>query len=78
MIVDYQLPSVDDVPTLKEVKYIQTRDEFTEKHITNTQLNKLYDTILYHITLRTIHELYEAHDEDLLNAIIFNGSCKFN
>lgn len=73
LIVEYQLPSLEDIPTLKEVKYIQSRDEFTEKHITETQLNKLYDNILYHITLRTVHELYEAHEADLLDAIIFNG-----
>ena len=73
LIIEYQLPSLEDIPTLKEVKYVQTRDEFTEKHITKTQLNKLYDNILYHITLRTIHELYEAHEIDALDAIIFNG-----
>jgi restriction system protein len=73
LIIEYQLPSLDDIPTLKEVKYVQTRDEFTEKYITKTQLNTLYDNILYHITLRTIHELYEAHQVDALEAIIFNG-----
>lgn len=73
LIIDYQLPSINDIPTLKEVKYIQSRDEFTEKHITKTQLNKLYDKILYQIALRTIHELYESHHEDILEAIVFNG-----
>lgn len=73
LIVEYQLPSLENIPTLKEVKYIQTRDEFTEKHITKTQLNRLYDKILYHITLRTIHELYEAHQTNVIEAIVFNG-----
>ena len=76
LIVDYQLPSIENIPTLKDVKYVQSRDEFTEKHLTKTQLNKLYDNILYHITLRTIHELFEAHEEDLIDAIIFNGHVK--
>ncbi len=73
LLVDYQLPSADDIPTLKEVKYVQCRDEFREKHITKTELNKIYDHILYQITLRTIHELYEAHEVDAFEAIIFNG-----
>ena len=73
LIVEYQLPSLEDIPTLKEVKYIQTRDEFTEKHITKAQLNRLYDTILYQITLRTLYELYEAHESELIEAIVFNG-----
>lgn len=73
LLIDYKLPSLDDIPTLKEVKYIQTRDEFTGKHITKTQLNKLYDKILYQIPLRTIYELYTAHEVDAIQAIIFNG-----
>ena len=61
IILDYQLPPINSIPTLKEVKYIQTRDEFTKKHIPKTELSKLYDSILYQITLRTIHELYRAN-----------------
>ncbi len=76
LILEYQLPTLEDIPTLREVKYIKTRDEFTEKHITKTQHNKLYDKILYQITLRTIHELYEAHQNDLIEAIVFNGHVK--
>ena len=76
LIVEYQLPSIEDIPTLKEVKYVQTHDEFIKKHITKNHLNTLYDNILYHITLRTIHELYEAHEMDILEAIIFNGHVK--
>lgn len=73
LTVDYQLPSLSHIPTLKEVKYIQTRDEFTEKHLTKNQLNKLYDTILYQVTLRSIHELFEADKANALDAVVFNG-----
>ena len=73
LIVDYQLPSKESIPKVKEVKYVQSRDEFDEKHISNTQLNKLYDSLLYQITLRTVHELYEADKAEALDAIVFNG-----
>lgn len=76
LIVDYQFPPLESIPTLKEVKYIQSRDEFTEKHLTNPQINKLYDSILYQITLRTIHELYEADKANALESIVFNGYVK--
>ena len=75
-IVDYQFPSLEAISTLKEVNYVQSRDEFTEKHLTESQTNKIYDRILYQITLRTIHELYEADKADALDAIIFNGYVK--
>lgn len=73
LIVDYQLPSLTDLPTLSEVRYIQSRDEFTEKHISQAPLNRNFNSVLYQIALRTIHELYEADQVDVLASIVFNG-----
>lgn len=73
LIADYQLPSLESLPTILEVKYIQSRDEFTEKHISQTQLNQLYDNLLYEIALRTIHELFEADQINALTIVVFNG-----
>lgn len=61
------------MPTLSEVRYVKARDELTEKHISDIQKRKLYDSMLYQITLRTIHELFEADVVQALNAIVFNG-----
>ncbi len=73
IIVDYSLPDIDSIPTLKSVKYVMSRDEFSETHLTAAALNKLYDGLLYQIALRSIHELYEADVADALTAIVFNG-----
>ena len=73
IIVDYQLPSPDVIPTVTEVKYVQARDEYQEKNISQSQLNKLYDSVLYQIGLRTIHELYEADVINGLQSVVFNG-----
>ena len=73
LIVDYALPSLDALPTLSEVRYVQSRDEFTEKHISEPQKKRLYDSVIYQITLRTIHELYEADVVGAFDAVVFNG-----
>ena len=73
LIVDYQLPAPNDLPTLAEVKYVISRKEFTEKHLPQTRQRKLYDDLLYQITLRTIHELFEADTIEALSAVVFNG-----
>lgn len=73
LIIDYSLPDIDSLPTVKTVKYVISRDEFTETNLSNAALNKLYDGLLYQIALRTIHELYEADVINLLDAIVFNG-----
>lgn len=39
LIVDYSLPDLDILPTIKAVKYIVSRDEFTESHLSNVALN---------------------------------------
>jgi len=73
IIVDYSLPDIESIPTLKSVKYVMSRDEFSETHLSAAALNKLYDSLLYQIALRTIHELYEADVVDALKSIVFNG-----
>jgi restriction system protein len=73
LIVEYALAAVETLPTLSEVRYVQSRDELTEKHISESQVNRLYDSVIYQITLRTIHELFEADVVAALEAVVFNG-----
>lgn len=73
LLVEYLLPSISDLPTLKSVKYIQSRNEFKEEPLSDAALNKIYDNLLYQITLRTIHELFEADSIDAVHSIVFNG-----
>src|SRR5699024_10287400 len=71
LIVDYSLPAPEDIPTLKQVKYVQSRDEFDEKYLSVADEKKLYDGLLYKITLRSLHELYEADVVDAIESIVF-------
>ena len=73
LIVEYELPPMDALPTLKEVKYVQARDDFDEKHLTSAELNRKYDNLLFQIVLRTIHELFEADAVSALDSVVFNG-----
>lgn len=73
LIVDYSLPSLDVLPTLKEVKYISSRQSKKEIHLTETQKAKMYDEVIYKTILRTLHELFEADKVEALKSIVFNG-----
>ena len=73
LILDYKLPAPDQFPTTKEVKYIKAQDEFKETSLSVSELNSLYDDVLYQICLRTIHELFEADVIDGVQAVVFNG-----
>ena len=73
LVLDYSLPSLEALPTLKEVKYIKSKQEMKETHISESARNKLYDSLIYQITLRTIHELYEADVVHAIDLVVFNG-----
>ncbi|MEK6479066.1 restriction endonuclease [Catalinimonas sp. 4WD22] len=73
LLIEYTLPSIDDMPKLKEIKYIKTNDEFKESHLSENQIMKMYDNTLYNVTLRTLHEVFEADVVDGVDAINLNG-----
>lgn len=73
VIVDYRLPAPEDLPTLKAVKYVASRDELEEQHLSEAQVAKIYDEVLYQVALRTVHELFEADQIGALAAVAFNG-----
>ncbi|REA63724.1 restriction endonuclease [Dyadobacter luteus] len=73
MVLDYTLPAPNDLPKLLEVKFIASRNELKESYISETQSAKQYDTSIYNISLRTVHELFEADTINGIDVIVFNG-----
>jgi len=55
------------------VKFVPSRDEFVEQHLSQVQVSKLYDDLLYQIVLRTVHELFEADTIGAIGIVVFNG-----
>ena len=73
LIVDYSLPSPEKLPHIKEVKYVKAKDEFIEVLLSDVDLNRNYDEVLYQICLRTLYELFDADVASALSAVVFNG-----
>ena len=73
LVVEYLLPPPEVLPALKGVQYVQTKDEFKETCLSEKEREVLYDTLLYQIALRTIHEQFKADKADALDVISFNG-----
>ncbi|MBC8985375.1 restriction endonuclease [Pedobacter sp. N36a] len=71
LIVEYSLPSMDQLPSISEVKVV--KGEAKETYLSETQLQKIFDSTMYKITLRTLHELFEADSINAIDAITFNG-----
>jgi restriction system protein len=73
IVVDYCLPDITALPTLKEVKYVATRDAFQEVLVNEAWLNRTYDSVLYQIALRSLYELFQADAANAIDAVVFNG-----
>jgi len=44
--VEYNLPIPEDLPTIKDERYIARSNEFRQYHFTETQMNKKYDIVI--------------------------------
>jgi restriction system protein len=73
LAVNYRLPAPSDIPTLSDVKYIQSGDSFSEKHLSDVNAAKLYDDLVYQVALRTLNEVLEADQATALTSVVFNG-----
>ncbi|MYA07275.1 MAG: restriction endonuclease [Holophagales bacterium] len=73
LVVSYSLPPLDDIPRLQEVRYIQARDELKEKLLSDAHLRRLYDSLLYQLVLRTVHEIFASDEAGACDAVAFNG-----
>lgn len=76
LVVEYSFPNLDDMPRVKEVKYVKTNNDYKTTYLTDSTVQKMYDELLYQITLRTIHELFEADVANAIDAVVFNGWVK--
>jgi restriction system protein len=73
LIVDYALPSPDDLPTVESYKYNKSKDEILDKKLSDAAIKKQYDNVIYQICIRTLHELFEADVIDSIGSVAFNG-----
>lgn len=71
LVIDYRLPDICELPKYKECKYVS--NEVRPKEISTTEKNKIYDKLLYDISLRSLYELFRSDYANAINAICFNG-----
>lgn len=57
LVVEYALPPIDVIPTLKDVKLV--KGEWKEYYISEVQAMKNFENTLYSIALRTLYELFQ-------------------
>jgi restriction system protein len=72
-VVEYDLPPVSIVPPVKTYRYVKTSDKIAETLRPEAQVKALYASVVAQVTLRTVHELFEADRGRHLDVVVFNG-----
>jgi restriction system protein len=73
LIIDIDLPNKEDVPKIIEYKYPPSKQEITTKEMKTKEFEDFYNQIIYQITLRTIHEIFESDYCKIVEIIVLNG-----
>ena len=73
LVLDYSLPAIEALPTVKAYRYVAARDEIQPVSVADSWLNKTYDSVLYQIALRTLYEMFQSDEANALDAAVFNG-----
>jgi restriction system protein len=73
IVIDFDLPEKELIPSLKLMKYVVTRKEFTETLLKEKDINQLYDEVLLQLCLRVTNDFYVSDVNDQLESIVFNG-----
>jgi restriction system protein len=73
LLLAYELPAPEDLPQVKVVKFVKATGELVETRISDRERKSNFDSACYQISLRTIHELFEADVAGNISTILFNG-----
>lgn len=73
LVVDYELPTPDIVPPDKEYRYIKSKDLIETKSRKAIEIKEIYTDVVASIALRTVYEIFESDQYDLIQTAVFNG-----
>ncbi|MCB9026109.1 MAG: hypothetical protein H6625_07325 [Bdellovibrionaceae bacterium] len=74
LVIDYELPASVELPLIDSYKFVRAKNKIEIKPLPTKQAKELYDSILFQICIRTIHEIFEADLSNNILSIAFNGS----
>lgn len=73
LVVEIELPRAGVVPAEKVFRYVKARDEVTSTAAPATERKRRYAETLAQVTLRSVHELFEADRDGAVDTVVLNG-----
>lgn len=73
IVVEYELPGGELIPTDRRYKYVQSRDAVEAAPRPIAEVRALYRSVIAQVALRTLHEVFGIAIAGLVDAVTFNG-----
>lgn len=73
VIVDCWLPTPSSLPRIVEYKYVASKHEIHPVEMKAKDASVLYESVIYQIALRTVHEVFDSAYAGGVDAVVFNG-----
>jgi restriction system protein len=74
--VDLEFPRPDQLPTVRQYKYVKAKDEITETSQTQKEQRDRYTAVVHNMTLRTLHEIWESDRTGKVQSISLAGGVQ--
>ena len=79
IIIDYEVPNIDDIYSIEKITYISTKKEFRAVNYKPKELSDLYNNTIYQICIRTIKEIFDIDEKyNFVDSAVFNGMVVCN
>ena len=72
-VVEYELPTVEVVTTVKAYRYVKASDTIAESARPQSQIKALYSSAVAQLAIRTLCELFRSDKGGHLDTVVFNG-----
>ena len=76
LYIEYFLPSTTNLEAIKEIKYIQSKDVFSEIMMKQNEYEKYYDDVIYQVVILILYMICINDECNCIEAIAFNGHVK--
>jgi restriction system protein len=63
------VPAPDEICTVKSYRYVRASDDIVETQLSKKDINDRYSSAIHQVTLRTLHEIFEADRRGIVQAI---------
>jgi restriction system protein len=75
--IEYRLPNPEELPRVKSVKFDKATGELIDSYISDRDAKANFESALYQVSLRTLHELFESDELGNIQQILYNGLVEF-